>query len=257
MGHYNRHYAGDRHALHGAWSPPNSAANFCEEDYDISYYVAEFINSLTNLAYVFLALRFMYGPGSRGLFAPKYDFMSISLLVLGICSFLFHASMRQALQFADELAMLGLVWSFLHGTLAVGNSPTKTRFINTGLAIFFPLFAAFYVWNGQIIYHAMVFLALCILTVLRCFYLFWFLKPGFPEAKRVEWRAQGWKALFSALLGYLLWHIDLEYCAQLRELRGQIGLPWAWLLEFHGWWHILTAIGASMLMDIIRELQAE
>ncbi|KAK0724224.1 putative alkaline dihydroceramidase Ydc1 [Lasiosphaeris hirsuta] len=179
----------------------------------------------------------MYGHGSRGLFAPKFDFMSISLLVLGICSF-FHASMRQALQFADELAMLGLVWSFLHGILAVGNSPAKTRFINTGLSIFFPLFAAFYVWNGQIIYHAMVFLALTILS-------------------RVQWRIQGWTALFSALLGYLLWYIDLEYCAQLRDLRGQIELPWAWLLEFHGWWHILTAIGASMLMDIIREMQVE
>lgn len=68
MGHHNRHFAGDPHALHGAWSPPTSTAkyaacrtshhaveandaSFCEEDYDVSRYIAEFINSLTNLAY--------------------------------------------------------------------------------------------------------------------------------------------------------------------------------------------------------------
>jgi len=26
MGHHNRHFAGDRHALQGAWSPPDSTA---------------------------------------------------------------------------------------------------------------------------------------------------------------------------------------------------------------------------------------
>jgi dihydroceramidase len=68
MGHHNRHFAGDPHALHGTWSPPTSTAkyatcrtshhaleandtSFCEEDYAVSRYLAEFINSLTNLAY--------------------------------------------------------------------------------------------------------------------------------------------------------------------------------------------------------------
>lgn len=35
----------------GVWSPPNSRANFCEEDYVITFVLAEFVNSLTNLAY--------------------------------------------------------------------------------------------------------------------------------------------------------------------------------------------------------------
>ena len=68
MGHHNRHFAGDPYALHGAWSPPTSTAkyaaycashdalkpdndSFCEEDYAVSRYLAEYINSLTNLAY--------------------------------------------------------------------------------------------------------------------------------------------------------------------------------------------------------------
>jgi dihydroceramidase len=199
----------------------------------------------------------MYGPGSLGLLRPKADFMSLSLLILGISSFLFHASLRQSLQFADELSMLGLAWSLLQGTLTVRNSPTNLMYINICLATVFPLFSVFYVWTGKIIYHATAFGIIIFLIVLRGHHLFHWLKPPFPSAKRVMWRSRGRNALVALLVGYLLWNIDLEYCAELRRLRQQIGMPWSWCLELHGWWHVLTAISASNFMDIIRELKEE
>lgn len=205
---------------------------------------------------VYFALRYMYGPGSR-LLNPKSDFMSLSLLVLGISSFLFHASLRQTLQFADELAMLGLAWSLFQGTVTARQSPAKARFINVSLAVIFPLFSAFYVWTGKIIYHATAFAIIMVLITLRGHYLFHWIKPEFPEAKRFKWRSQGSKALFMLLAGYLLWNIDLEYCAELRQFREWIGLPWAMLFELHGWWHILTAVSASQFMDVVREMQEE
>jgi dihydroceramidase len=183
--------------------------------------------------------------------------MSLSLLVLGIASFLFHASLRQTLQFADELAMLGLAWSLLQGTLMVRRSPANARFINISLATVFPLFSAFYVWTGKVIYHATAFAVILVLLTIRGHYLFHWLKPEFPEAKRYKWRAEGRKALLTLLFGYILWNIDLEYCAELRNLRTWVGLPWAWLFELHGWWHVLTAISASQFMDVVRELQEE
>ncbi|RFU25931.1 hypothetical protein B7463_g10397, partial [Scytalidium lignicola] len=257
MGHHNRHFAGDQYALSGAWSPPTSKANFCEEDYIITVYIAEFINSLTNLVYVYFALRHMYGPGSHGLFKPKSDFMSISLLVLGISSFLFHASLRQALQFADELAMLSLSWSLLQGILTGRRSSAYDWFINIILAVVFPLFAVFYVWTGKIIYHATAFAVIMVLITVRGHYLFYWRVPRFPEDKCYGWRVRGRKALVFFLVAYALWNIDLEYCAELRRLRERVGLPWAWLFELHGWWHVLTAISASRFMDIVREVQEE
>ncbi|KAI0543114.1 ceramidase [Xylaria digitata] len=255
MGHHNRHFAGDSHALSGAWSPPTSSANFCEEDYAVTRYLAEFINTLTNLVYVFFALQYMYGPGSRGLFAPKFDFMSISLLILGIASFLFHASLRQNLQFGDELAMLGIVWSILQGLLTVRRSSTYDRFINTSLAVVFPFFAVFYLWTGKIIYHVIGFALAIAVIIIRGVYLFYWRKPGFSETKVAEWRIRGLIALVLMGVAYILWHIDLELCAELRELREHLGLPWAWLLEMHGWWHVLTAMSAARIMDIVREVQ--
>jgi dihydroceramidase len=206
---------------------------------------------------VYLALKYIYGPGSRGLLRPRADFLSVSLLVLGIASFTFHASLRQTFQFADEIAMLGLAWAILQGVFTIRRSTAYDRLINVSLAVIFPLFAIFYVYTGKIIYHATAFFAMMALIVARGYYLFWLRVPRFPADKCHGWRIRGRKALISLLVAYGLWHLDLEACAQLRGLRERIGLPWAWVLEFHGWWHVLTAISAHMAMAMVREVQDE
>jgi dihydroceramidase len=38
--------------------------------------------------------------------------------------------------------------------------------------------------------------------------------------------------------------MDNIFCGYLREARNTILLPWAMVLEGHGWWHIFTGIGA-------------
>lgn len=44
--------------------------------------------------------------------------------------------------------------------------------------------------------------------------------------------------------GFAIWGIDNVYCNTLRRWRRQIGLPWGVLLEGHGWWHLMTGLGA-------------
>lgn len=199
----------------------------------------------------------MYQPKHVTLLTPRVDFLSVSLLVLGVSSFLFHATLRHALQFADELSMLGLAWSILQGTATVRTSRTTARYVNVSLAIVIPLFSAFYIWTGKIIYHATAFAIAIFLIILRGRHLFHWLDPPLPKQKLADWRARMRNALILLVVGYILWNIDLEFCAELRKLRQHIGLPWSWVLELHGWWHILTAISASQCMDIVRELKIE
>ncbi|PGH06786.1 hypothetical protein AJ79_06427 [Helicocarpus griseus UAMH5409] len=52
------------------------------------------------------------------------------------------------------------------------------------------------------------------------------------------------------LAAYGLWLIDVFACPSLRAVRHAIGLPFAWLFELHGWWHILTAIGVYIAMVV-------
>lgn len=56
------------------------------------------------------------------------------------------------------------------------------------------------------------------------------------------------------LFGYLLWQLDFIYCAKLTSWKRAIGMPWSFLLEFHGWWHIFTAIGAYVFMVMVDSL---
>lgn len=44
--------------------------------------------------------------------------------------------------------------------------------------------------------------------------------------------------------GFGLWSLDNRYCAKVRAWRHEIGLPWGILLEGHGWWHLMTGVGA-------------
>ncbi|KAK3293624.1 ceramidase [Chaetomium fimeti] len=244
MGHHNIQFAGDASSNNGAWSPPTSRANFCEEDYVISYYLAEFINALTNIAYVYLALVAMYPPGGgRSLFRPKYDFMSITLFILGIGSFLFHATLRQTLEFVDEFSMLGLTWSMLQASLTARQSPRKARFVTIGLAAVYLSFSAFYLQSAKIIYQVFAFVTALFGVLFRSQYMFHFLQPAFPDAKRRDWNWRTWKALGICVFGYVLWSIDLEYCAELRNIRERVGLPWAWLFD--------------MSMQVAREVNEE
>jgi dihydroceramidase len=42
----------------------------------------------------------------------------------------------------------------------------------------------------------------------------------------------------SFLTGFILWIIDNEFCDVLRSVRHEIGIPWAFFLELHGWWYV-------------------
>jgi dihydroceramidase len=44
--------------------------------------------------------------------------------------------------------------------------------------------------------------------------------------------------------GFAIWGFDRVACTQLRIARRKIGLPYGLLLEGHGWWHLMTGIGA-------------
>ncbi|KAG5929871.1 hypothetical protein E4U42_004174 [Claviceps africana] len=257
MGHHNIRFDGDPYALVGAWSPPTSRANFCEEDYVLTFYLTEFVNSVTNVAYVYYALCYMYGPGSRGLLAPRLDAMSIALLFLGIGSFLFHATLRKTLEFADEFSMLGLTWSMLHVTFSMQTTPPRRRAASAALAVGFVSFAVFYLRSPKIIYQVMAFVFTIVVLILRTNYLLHWSRPAFAPARRRDWVVRTWKAIGLSVLAYVLWNIDLEFCAELRRIRQRVGLPWAWLFELHGWWHVLTAMGTSRFMDVAREMRRE
>ena len=101
------------HSRDGYWNPTTATANFCEEDYLITFYVAEFINTLSNLAYVYYA----FNPPKLGLSDNRsqkatWDIHTFTLLSIGITSAIFHWTLRQIPQFFDETSMYLLIAGF-------------------------------------------------------------------------------------------------------------------------------------------------
>ena len=161
----------------------------------------------------------------------------------------------QTLEFADELSMIGIIWSMLQATLSIRQSTSKVRAISVTLAAVILGFSVFYVWSANILYQFIAFSIGIAAVTFRAQYLFWWAQPEFPREKARDWNKRTWQSLRTCLLGYVLWNIDLEFCTMLRNVKQLVGLPWAWLFELHGWWHILTAIGAGRFMDVAREMR--
>jgi dihydroceramidase len=199
----------------------------------------------------------MYGRGSRGLLSPRPDFMSVSLLLVGLGSSLYHGTLRQTLQFVDDISMLVLGAAMLHGVYTVRMSASASRLTAVLICLPVAAFSAFYVRSGLIIYHTAAFVTQLFLLTVQSFYLFHWATPQFAEEKVLVWRRGQWAAIAVSLTGYLLWNIDLEFCAELRAIREQMGMPWGFVLELHGWWHLLTAIGAASFMNIVRDMHEE
>ncbi|CAK7264332.1 hypothetical protein SEPCBS119000_000938 [Sporothrix epigloea] len=255
MGHHNRHFSGDRYAHGGVWGTPTSTANFCEEDYAVTLYIAEFVNTWTNLAYIYFAIRY---PGSRAAGKPPSwthpDVFSLSLWVLGILSFTFHATLKHATQYGDELAMLVLGGALMHGSY--GPRSWTAGLVSWSLVA---AASALYLMTGQILHQVWAFQAMLLVVGVRTAYLIVGDRRTpqgalvLQQPKRV-YLVRFARSLAALGLAYFLWFVDLEGCGELRRYRAAIGLPWAWVLELHGWWHVLTALGASLFIRLLRDL---
>jgi dihydroceramidase len=46
----------------------------------------------------------------------------------------------------------------------------------------------------------------------------------------------------------------VHLCKYVTAAKKQLGMPFSILLELHGWWHILTAIGAYTFMALVEFL---
>jgi len=179
--------------------------------------------------------------------------MSASLAVVGVCSFVFHATLRQTMQFGDDLSMLFLAGSLIQRLYCAGQTASTRRIITATVYAAVCLMSAYYVQSGNIVVHTSMFAVLLTFVWPRTIFLIRHRHAQTRQEKARLFR-QFRKALAYLGLGFLVWNIDLEACSLLRGLRGAVGVPWAWLFELHGWWHFFTALGAAVYMDLVRDL---
>ena len=108
----------------GYWGEKTANTNWCESDYVVTEYVAEFFNSLSSW---FIVGNGVFGCIAHKRFAePKFLLCFVLLCVVGVGSCAFHATLWSSMQSLDELPMVWLNSAFFY-VLATTEEPRSAR----------------------------------------------------------------------------------------------------------------------------------
>ncbi|KAM0756388.1 alkaline phytoceramidase [Meredithblackwellia eburnea MCA 4105] len=226
-----------------------SSIDWCERDYAVTAWIAEFFNCTTNCAFVLLA-SFGIKKNLENRLEWRFVLGHLGLMVIGIGSALFHMTLLYEWQLADELPVCTTPVDLAFDLTPV-NSTSKTSIaLPTGLLAFNILFTYAYLNFPNPVFHQVAYGSIVVSTTVRAGYLILSQSPTTAEGKhrRDQTRNLLLQGVTSFLLGFLIWNLDNLLCVTTTRLKEKIGVPFAWLLEGHAYWHILTGIGGYDIM---------
>ncbi|WFD04894.1 hypothetical protein MVES1_000219 [Malassezia vespertilionis] len=210
---------------------------------------------LTNIFFVGAAIYGAYRVHTEKLLRTFYGAFT-GLAVVGIGSFLFHMTLKHEAQLGDELPMIWassyVGWVLMQHTSMYGRKKNPYMFgVAIGSLSLFITVA--YVMNGNPVFHQVAYAGIfATATIHGLVVLFHSRSPlsVVPAAHRLRQDARFMQVMGTCvfLAGFLIWNIDNICCGSLRSARTAVGYPTAVLLEGHGWWHILTGLGAYWII---------
>lgn len=208
----------------GYWGDIDTTTTFCEANYSLSPYFAEFFNAWSSLVYVVVGIYIIRK------FPNDKCWMLMGglwLVAIGLGSFCFHATMRYSMQLTDELPMVGFIWTMMMHKTMSKQHPVIQKYA-TSLQVLISLQAvvvvALYTYFElyEIFLHGFTFM------VVNNTIFGFFLKSVGPHVelkKKVN--------LYSLCLiigGKAVWELERQFCDR---------LPVVWPL--HTVWHFLSA----------------
>lgn len=87
----------------GFWGPVTATMDWCEENYAVTHYAAEFYNTISNVFFILLSL---FGILAHKNLETRFIYAYLSIIVVGVGSALFHGTLWFSAQMADELPMM-------------------------------------------------------------------------------------------------------------------------------------------------------
>ncbi|CAF3458893.1 hypothetical protein FGSG_08281 [Fusarium graminearum PH-1] len=229
------------------WGPQTSYLNFCEEDYIVTRYIAEFINTLSSLAYIVYGI---YGLASCDKFPTASRLIPYcGLMGVGICSGGYHMTLKYHTQMFDELSMHLLTTPLLYRLLSYNASPQRTKLVGLALSTLFTTVMITHVVLDEFLLHAISF-GLGVLIIARRSIQIISQRTLDLDTRR-DLRNISIAGISFFIFGYMVWLIDNWACRYLIDIRHTVGLPFAFLFELHGWWHFFTGIGGYIAVIVV------
>ncbi|KAI1278787.1 Alkaline ceramidase 3 [Halotydeus destructor] len=222
---------------HGYWGEPTSTIDWCERNYEVTLYIAEFWNSVSNLFFIVPPLVVFFK-------LWKQDVDRISLLALlymaftGIGSFAFHATLKYEMQLWDEL---GMVWSAIFVFCLIFRMVHPKYGSQVVLpTILYGIFA-----NGVYLFlqTPIIFQLAYALLHYSVLYLSYKLLAVYPSDSRLYYGA-----LIAHHVAFILWNIDNNLCGLLETIREALPTSCEPFTQLHAIWHFLAGYGSFALI---------
>ncbi|EDO16873.1 hypothetical protein Kpol_1024p27 [Vanderwaltozyma polyspora DSM 70294] len=242
----------------GYWGEITSTIDWCEENYVITPYIAEWSNTITNAVFVLTALYSTYSAYRTGL-ELRFVLIGIGFALVGVGSWLFHMTLQYHYQLLDELPMLYATciptWSMvceftrymsiknkkdLDTTVPI--SMKRQWYVGIAVTLVAVILSLIYLITKNVAIHETAYGIFTVLVFL--------ISNVMTNAQIKDKKAK--KNLFSCMilgattfvLGFLFWNLDNQFCNTWIFLRRTyLHLPLGLFFEFHGWWHLLTGTG--------------
>jgi dihydroceramidase len=224
--------------LTGFWCPHTSTLDWCEENYVVTRYIAEFYNATSSLIFPLLAVYAGYH-NYKAVKLPKRFITSFFILgLVGIGSALFHGTLKYSMQLADELPMI-------YGASQQLFCVVPYYFAGILLSLICILFTWYYIFiNRNPSFHHALFTILELSFAVIIYY-----KISKLNNKREALKLLG-NGISITLFAAILWSIDNNYCHYLKQFRQVMNRVYSGpFLEFHAWWHILSSFGVLWLLS--------
>ena len=238
----------------GFWGPPSSTINWCETNYEVTYYVAEFWNTVTNLGMIILPV---YGLiRCRKLkIELKYTYSFILLLLVGIGSWMFHMTLWFEMQLLDEIPMMwcGSYIVYCLYKSRCSKSTSQTKIVSTLLWCNCFIGTILYLFNKNPIFFQTIFALIVTFGIMLSFHY------NYNYYSRLGMKLSIAAVLFT-LVGFLCWNIDNLNYDQVTTLRNEVLRPHKGLrylspiTQLHGWWHLFAGFATySQILSCIQQ----
>lgn len=209
----------------GFWAK-TATIDWCEKNYAVSHYIAEFWNTLTALMYLIFFVMIERQLIAKNLHAHVgLQCSNFIHLVVGIGTMLFHGTLSRWAQLLDEIPMIFLIISVGFNILSPKEVPI--------FGILGAVLVSFILVPKISIVFQLGFASAVVLTAVR-FYR--------EMSKRKDTQALFEKMTKHLTIATLFWVIDQTFCNQSQIFGLQL---------FHGFWHVMTSVVLFELFQLL------
>ncbi|XP_002168363.1 alkaline ceramidase 3 [Hydra vulgaris] len=224
-----------RENVSGVYGFPTSTMDWCEENFVVTYAIAEFWNTISNWVMIFPPMFVAYRLWKFQLAEYRVITAFIALMTIGFGSFAFHCTLLYQSQLLDELPMIYGTCVMLYCMLELHGIENKINIFTSAvlIAISIAITMVYVLLKSPLIFlysYGTLATTLFMLNIRAC-------------ARYTGNRKLLILSLASYTFGFILWNIDNEYCQKVRKVRNALPFLFQPITQLHALWHFFAGIG--------------